>query len=71
MDIDVMEKDRVKDMLETIYNSGLRLHRAAENCLMYAQLEITAMDNERISDLRQATCEDVERVISTVAKAKG
>ena len=70
MDIDVMDKARVKDMLETIYSSGLRLHRATENCLMYAQLEITALDNERLSDLRQAKCSDIEKVINTVTKAK-
>jgi signal transduction histidine kinase len=70
MDFDVMDKDRAKNMLETIYSSGLRLHRAIENCLMYAQLEITALDNERLSDLRQAKCEEVEHVIHVVANAK-
>lgn len=72
MDIDTLETDRerTKDMLETIYSSGLRLHRITENCLMYAQLEITALDNERLSDLRQARCDDAERVISVVTKAK-
>lgn len=70
MDLDTMSTDRIKEMLETIYNAGLRLHRAAENCLMYAQLEITALDNERLSDLRQATCKDIDHIITVVAKAK-
>ena len=70
MDFDTMSKDRIKEWLEVIYNSGLRLHRATENCLMYAQLEITALDNERLSDLRQASCQDVEHIINMVAKAK-
>ena len=70
MDFDIIEKDRAKNMLETIYSSGLRLHRATENCLMYAQLEITALDNEILSDLRQAKCENIEKIIQGVSKAK-
>lgn len=70
MDIDVMDKDKIKGMLETIYSSGLRLHRATENCLMYAQLEITALDNERLSDLRQARCNEIDKIINTVTRAK-
>lgn len=70
MDFDIMDKERAKSMLETIYSSGLRLHRATENCLMYAQLEITALDNERLSDLRQAKCEDIDHVINLVSRAK-
>jgi K+-sensing histidine kinase KdpD len=47
MDFDAMASEQALSMVETIYKSGMRLWRVAENYLAYAQLELLATDPAR------------------------
>jgi two-component system sensor histidine kinase/response regulator len=47
MDFDAMAAEQALSMVDTIYKSGMRLWRVAENYLVYAQLELLATDPSR------------------------
>jgi DNA-binding response OmpR family regulator len=47
MDFDAMAAEQALSMVDTIYKSGMRLWRVAENYLAYAQLELLATDPGR------------------------
>ncbi len=70
MDSRVEAQPDITQKLESIFESGKRLHRLIENYLLYAQLEIIKNDAERLKRLRQSRTDSPKSVISEVATAK-
>ena len=58
-DYDILETTDAMEMLENIHSAAERLYRLTQNFLLYAELELTAADPDRVAALRnsRATCE--------------
>lgn len=48
---DALPPDEVMEMGKVIYDSGRRLERLTENFLVYAQIELLALDSQRVATL--------------------
>ncbi len=62
-----LEPDDVKRMLETIHTSAERLHNLVQNYLLYAQLELTRVNPERLALLRKGYLSAAAAVIKYIA----
>lgn len=51
--VEMLPREKIKDMSESIYKAGLRLHRLVENYLLYAQLEFMDIKSEKIARLKR------------------
>ncbi len=50
---DTMERDKIRNMADSIYRAGTRLSRLVENYLLYAQLELMDIKSDKISKLKK------------------
>lgn len=74
-ELDFMDTQEIREMVEQISLSGQRLYRLIMNFLLYAELELIATEPKRIAALRQyktASSKDTitEQVMSQVQEAK-
>ena len=68
---DSMEQEEVLSMLGEIHASGQRLYRLTQNFLLYADLELTAADREKIRALRSSGIKTfTKNIITEVAQRK-
>ncbi|MEC4812159.1 MAG: response regulator [Scytonema sp. PMC 1069.18] len=51
-DIDTLPRSEIREMAESIHQSGERLYRLIQNFLLYAELEVIATDPQRIKSLQ-------------------
>jgi len=65
-----LKRPKILEMVERIHDSGERLHRVIQNFLLYAELELTATNPEKIKILRSHHAHSAKRVITTVASQK-
>ncbi|XWK86727.1 MAG: response regulator [Phormidium sp.] len=63
-ELDTLEPEEIKEMLEQIQTSGKRLYRLIQNFLFYAELEVIATNSERIKALRNYQTDHIDSVIS-------
>lgn len=54
-------------MAENIHKSATRLHRAIENFLVYAQLELFASDRDKLQALRKIGAHDTDKLVELLA----
>lgn len=66
-DIDFFDSSEIKEILEDILTSGLRLHRLIVNFLLYADLEIIGLNADRVRSFRSLQVKDTESVITKAA----
>ncbi len=70
-DYNLIKKDEAIELLEEIYNSGIRLYRLTQNFLLYADLQIIATDPERVKVLRRSKeTSYIQSIITEVAIQK-
>lgn len=50
---ETMERDKIRNMADSIYRAGTRLSRLVENYLLYAQLELMDIKSDKISKLKK------------------
>ncbi|MBZ0280119.1 MAG: response regulator [Anaerolineae bacterium] len=67
MDIDSMRPEQIRNMVQVIYKSGMRLHRVIENYLFYAQLELMHLDPKKVEAARNGNISKASSVIPDVA----
>ncbi|MGB7443686.1 MAG: response regulator [Coleofasciculaceae cyanobacterium] len=68
---DSMEQEEVLSMLGEIHASGQRLYRLTQNFLLYADLELTAADQEKVKALRFSGVKSfTKNIITEVAQQK-
>jgi signal transduction histidine kinase len=63
---DTLERQEIKEMSESIRKSGERLHRLIQNFLLYAELELTVTDANRIQALRSSRISSAASVIEAM-----
>ncbi|MFB2934228.1 response regulator [Aerosakkonemataceae cyanobacterium BLCC-F154] len=66
-ELDTLEPEEIKEMVEQIQTSGKRLYRLIQNFLLYAELELIATNPERIKALRSHQTDLVNSLISEQA----
>ncbi|WP_234301150.1 hybrid sensor histidine kinase/response regulator [Sphaerospermopsis aphanizomenoides] len=75
----ILSNEENLEMLKSIHQAGLRLHRLTLNFIMYAELELLASDPEKIAELRnkgiktfvKSTVENVAEKIAQAANRTG
>ena len=69
---DSLERQEIREMSGSIYQSGERLQRLVQNFLLYAELELIATVPERIKALRNSRISSASSVIenTTLSQAK-
>ncbi len=65
-----LEPDDVREIAETIYKSGLRLHRLIEKFLLHAEMELIARNPEQIQELRRGRMSETAPLIEQMARRK-
>lgn len=68
MDYEEIEPQRIHDTAQIILRSGRRLQKIIENYVLYAQIEVTLADEERVTAMRQERLEYPEIVIRQVSE---
>ncbi|MFB2896836.1 response regulator [Aerosakkonemataceae cyanobacterium BLCC-F50] len=63
-ELDTLEPQEIKEMVEQIQTSGKRLYRLIQNFLLYAELELIATNSERIKALKNYQTDRVDSLIS-------
>lgn len=66
-ELDTLEPDEIKEMVQQIQTSGKRLYRLIQNFLLYAELELIATNSERIKALQNCQTDHVASLISQQA----
>ncbi|MGA9377677.1 MAG: response regulator [Phormidium sp.] len=66
-ELDTLDPEEIKEMVEQIQTSGKRLYRLIQNFLLYAELELIATNAERIKALRTYQTDRVDSLISEQA----
>lgn len=66
-ELDTLEPEEIKEMVEQIQTSGKRLYRLIQNFLLYAELELIATNPERIKALKSHQTDYVNSLISEQA----
>ncbi|MFB2837032.1 response regulator [Floridanema evergladense] len=66
-ELDTLEPDEIKEMVEQIQTSGKRLYRLIQNFLLYAELELISTNPERIKALRNYQTEQSNSLITEQA----
>lgn len=64
MDTDDLSPVQLRSMIQTIYNSGMRLYRVIENYLLYAQLELLTLDSARVEAMRTRYVTNTEKLVT-------
>ncbi len=64
---DMLDRDKIIDMVANILESGQRLYHLTENYLLYAQLEVISTDPQRIEAVRQKRVNNPSDVIIKTA----
>lgn len=74
-DYQTLERSEMLELAEGIHGAAERLYRLIQNFLLYAELEITARDGDRLAVLRsgETSCPDIliTEVATTIAKQEG
>lgn len=68
MDYADMDRDSIKMMADTIFDSGMRLQHLAENMLAYAQIELISSDPKQQEQLRNNILRDPVKKITACAE---
>ncbi|WP_413161059.1 response regulator [Capilliphycus salinus ALCB114379] len=68
LELEDLDVDEMRKMLEDIRASGQRLNRLIINFLLYADLELIATNNQRIQALQKSSASSVDSLISEAAK---
>ena len=68
MDYEDIEPRRIHDTAQIILRSGRRLQKIIENYVLYAQIEVTLADEERVTAMRQERLDYPEVVIRQVCE---
>ncbi|EAW37293.1 response regulator [Lyngbya sp. PCC 8106] len=68
LELDDLDVDEMRKMLEDIRTSGQRLNRLIINFLLYADLELISTNNQRILALQKSSVSSVDTLISNAAK---
>ena len=66
-ELDTLDPEEIKEMVEQIQTSGKRLYRLIQNFLLYAELELIATNVERIKALKNHQTDYVDALISEQA----
>ncbi|MBE9228809.1 response regulator [Phormidium sp. LEGE 05292] len=66
-EIDTLDPDEIKEMVQQIQTSGKRLYRLIQNFLLYAELELISTNSERIKALQNSQTDHVASLISQQA----
>jgi two-component system, sensor histidine kinase and response regulator len=68
---DLTDREEALEMLEEIYTSGERLYRLTQNFLLYAEMELIAIDPERVEAMRRNDSKTpTQKLITDVAIQK-
>ena len=68
LELEDLDADEMRKMLEDIRTSGRRLNRLILNFLLYADLELIATNNQRIQALQKSSVSSAESLILESAK---
>jgi signal transduction histidine kinase len=63
-----MEREKIRNMAESIYRAGTRLSRLVENYLLYAQLELVDVKSEKINQLKKFLATNPAYPASTIRR---
>jgi signal transduction histidine kinase len=66
-DCNIMGADKISEMAKYIFDAAQRLYRLTENYLVFAQLQLMAIDAERVKVLRQAVTTSPKALIEDAA----
>lgn len=70
-DYDDIERDQALKILESIHSSGERLYQLIQNYLLYADLELIAMDSEQIKSFCSSNCKiSTQTLVTEIALKK-
>jgi two-component system sensor histidine kinase/response regulator len=69
-DCNRMEADKISEMAEYIHSAALRLYHLTENYLVYAQLEVILIDENRIQNIRRFSTEDPRSIVEYIVLKK-
>ncbi|MGL4501091.1 MAG: hybrid sensor histidine kinase/response regulator [Planktothrix sp.] len=69
-ELDFMETNEIREIVEQISVSGKRLYRLTMNFLLYAELELIATDPKKIASLRQDKTLSSQTVITEKVRAQ-
>jgi len=67
-ELNTLESEEIKEMVEQIQASGQRLYRLIQNFLLYAELELIATNSERIKALQNYQTDNIDSLISDQAR---
>jgi signal transduction histidine kinase len=70
MQYNSLKRPKILEMVERIHDSGERLHRVIQNFLLYAELELAAVNPEKIKMMRAAQTNSAKRVVLGMAHQK-
>ncbi len=70
MQYNSLKRPKILEMVERIHDSGERLHRVIQNFLLYAELELAAVNPEKIKTMRANQTNSARRVVTGMANQK-
>ncbi|MEK7676346.1 MAG: hybrid sensor histidine kinase/response regulator [Verrucomicrobiota bacterium] len=65
-----MPHQEIRDFAQNIHKSALRLQRLVENFLLYSQIELVAVDPDKVAALRREERSPIKERITLVARQK-